>query len=97
MSFIHFILVDNPEDVNEDWDNLISCDYCVHCLYSVGRNEITLLGDNIHDPIEAQIDSFLDGVLFCEGQYFIHYGIMFRENDDEICRKAKEHDWRNVD
>lgn len=99
MNFIHFILVDNPEDLNEEWDSLVSEDYCKHCLYSVKKDKIVFLSDNIHEPIETQIDSFIEGVRFCSQNCSLRKGIMFNKNwrnINEICQKAREEDYRKV-
>jgi len=69
MKFIHAVVFDNTEFARSnyditDWSDLTSEDYTVHCLYSENYEKIIYLEDNIHAPIEKQIESFLEGVKF---------------------------------
>lgn len=67
MKFIHAVIFDTDEFNNgnyntEDWGDLCDGDYVVHCLYSVDSEEILIHEDNTHQPVEAMIESFIDGV-----------------------------------
>ena len=71
MKFIHAVVFENTEfgygkyDVT-NWSDLTNADYTVHCLYSEDREKIIYLEDNIHAPIEKQIESFLEGVAYTD-------------------------------
>ena len=69
MKFIHAVVYTQDEMKYGDydtgsWDNLNNGDYIVHCLYSVDNEQVIILEDNCHAPVENMIDSFLDGVIF---------------------------------
>jgi hypothetical protein len=66
MKFIHAIVLTNTQVRNEyydlgDWDDLNNGDYVVHCLYSVDNEDVVILDDNTHEPVETMIDMFLEG------------------------------------
>ena len=70
MKFIHAVIFDVDEFNNsnyntEDWGDLCDGDYVVHCLYSIDNEEILIHEDNTHQPVEAMIENFLQGVEFC--------------------------------
>ena len=71
MKFIHAIVFDKGEydelrDFGiEGWDDLKSGDYIVHALYSIDNKEVLILDDNTHQPVEAMIEKFLEGIEFC--------------------------------
>ena len=67
MKFIHAVIFDVDEFNNGNydtgnWRGLTSGDYVVHCLYCVDTEDIVILEDNCHAPVENMIDSFIDGV-----------------------------------
>ena len=67
MKFIHAVIFDTDEFNNghyntEDWRDLCDGDYVVHCLYCEDSEEILVHEDNTHQPVEAMIESFVNGV-----------------------------------
>ena len=88
MKFIHAIVLNYDEYVNgnyntTDWDDLASGDYVVHALYSVDNREVLMLNDNCHSAIEANIESFLEGVEFCGHDAIVDRAcvLMYRDED----------------
>ena len=68
MTFIHAVVLDNPvADEDKKWWNLTSGDYIVHGLYNVGREQLIVLNDNTHSPIEDIIEAFIQGVEYQGG------------------------------
>ena len=66
MKFIHAVVFDKDEFNNGlydtgSWDNLTEGDYVVHCLYDVDNEFIIIHEDNCHAPVEAMIETFLEG------------------------------------
>ena len=73
MKFIHAVIFDIGEykELREygvdftHWGDLTNGDYVVHCLYSIDDERIIIHEDNTHAPVEATIETFLEGVEFC--------------------------------
>ena len=67
-NFIHGIVftAEEYEDYkNEKYFSNCACgDYIVHALVNADTQEIIIRDDNIHQPIEEQIESFLAGVTY---------------------------------
>ena len=69
MKFIHAVVFDKTDFENSNyntssWDDLTSADYTVHCLYNVDNEDIVIIEDNMHTPVETMIENFLDGVRY---------------------------------
>ena len=67
MKFIHAIVMDTDEfNALEEhtWDYLSDGDYIVHCLYSIDNEEVLILEDNTHQPVEIMIENFYEGIEF---------------------------------
>ena len=82
MKFIHAIVMDTDEfNALEEhtWDYLSDGDYIVHCLYSVDNEHIIFLEDNTHQPIETQIETFLEGVRYRDA---VNVGGLMVDNSD---------------
>ena len=70
MKFIHAIVMDTEEVKNckedglklDTWSDLNYGDYIVHCLYCVDKEEIIIIEDNTHEPVETIIYEFLSGI-----------------------------------
>ena len=70
MKFIHAVVFDKTEYDNlreygvdfENWDDITEGDYIVHCLYDVENEKILIHEDNTHQPVEAIIEAFLEGI-----------------------------------
>lgn len=90
MKFIHAVVFDKDEFENgnyntNDWDDLTDGDYIVHCLYSVDNEDIIILNDNCHQPVEPMIDQFLDGVRYVS---CVNVGGLIIDNSDVEVIKA---------
>ena len=89
MKFIHAVVYTQDEMKYGDydtgsWDNLNNGDYIVHCLYSVDNEQVIILEDNCHAPVENMIESFLDGVIFANSTNV--GGIMIPNEEVEIAK-----------
>lgn len=87
MKFIHAVIFDVDEFNNgnyntEDWGDLCDGDYVVHCLYSVDNEEVIVLEDNCHAPVENIIDNFIDGVIYAKSTNV--GGIMISNEEVEV-------------
>lgn len=87
MKFIHAVVFDVDEFNNgnyntEDWGDLCSGDYVVHCLYSVDNEEILVLEDNIHESVEVLIKAFLAGIEYANSTNV--GGIMISNEEVEV-------------
>lgn len=51
------------------WNILTSTDYMVHCLFDVTAEKLIYLNDNIHCNIEENINSFLEGFKYANGEF----------------------------
>ena len=86
MRFIHAIVLDKSEydELKEygmdEWDDLCSGDYIVHCLYSIDNQEILIHEDNTHQPVEVMIDNFFDGIEFCGRDVVVAKAIVIVDN-----------------
>lgn len=90
MKFIHAVIFDKDEFENgnynsNDWDELTNGDYIVHCLYNAENENIIILNDNCHQPVEIMIDRFLDGVRYASS---VNVGGLIIDNSDVEVIKA---------
>ena len=97
MKFIHAVVYTQNEMKYGDydtgsWDDLNNGDYVVHCLYSIDNKEILIHEDNIHQPVEAMIENFLQGIEFCghdaivtNALVVVDNGLSYNEEAVELC------------
>ena len=90
MRFIHAVVFNKDEFENGfydtgNWGDLTDGDYVVHCLYCVDNQDIIILEDNTHQPVEAMIESFLDGVRYAGS---INVGGLIIDNGEVKVTKA---------
>ena len=79
MKFIHAVVFDRNEFDNLrehgidlcNWDDLCDGDYVVHCLYDADTEKVLIHEDNTHQPVEAMIENFLDGVRYANNEKVI--------------------------
>lgn len=86
MKFIHAVVFDKSEydELKEygmdNWDDICSGDYIVHCLYSIDNQKILIHEDNTHQPVEAMISNFFDGIKFCGNDVVVTKAIVIVDN-----------------
>jgi hypothetical protein len=76
MKFIHAVVFgkDEFEQSNYNtqyWGDLTDGDYVVHCLYNVDNEQIIILEDNCHMPVEDMIESFIEGVEYAGAEAYV--------------------------
>ena len=92
MKFIHAVVYDKTEYDNlreygvdfESWDDLTEGDYIVHCLYDVENEQILIHEDNTHQPVEAMIENFLDGIKYANSTNV--GGLMIPNEEIEVAK-----------
>ena len=85
MKFIHAVIFDVDEFNNglyntEDWGSLTDGDYIVHCLFCETTEDLIVLEDNTHAPVEQIISSFLDGVRYVYDEVIVTKALVFVDN-----------------
>ena len=85
MKFIHAVIFDVDEFNNglyntEDWGDLTDGDYVVHCLFCETTEDLIVLEDNIHAPVEQTISSFLDGVRYVYDEVIVKKAYIIVDN-----------------
>lgn len=90
MKFIHAVVLDKSEydELKEygmdNWDDICSGDYIVHCLYSIDNQKILIHEDNTHQPVETMIENFLDGIEY--GNSINVGGLMIPNEANEVTK-----------
>lgn len=85
MEFIHAVVFSvnefNIGNYNtDDWDDLCNGDYVVHGLFCKDNENLILLEDNTHAPVEQIISSFLDGVRFVHDEVIVKKAFIVVDN-----------------
>ena len=93
MKFIHAVIFDVDEFNNgnyntEDWGDLCDGDYIVHCLFCETTEDIIMLEDNTHAPVEQMISSFLDGVRYVYDEVEVKKAFIVVDNGLSYDREA---------
>lgn len=63
------------EILNSDFYDLACGDYIDHILIDKKNQKIIYQNDNIHEPIEAQIDSFIEGLCYSGAKVKLDGGV----------------------
>lgn len=69
----HMVVIEESEKETYDfeqtniWDDVTSGDYVVHGLYIRNLDSMPILDDNIHSPVETEIEYFLKGYMAAAG------------------------------
>ena len=88
MKFIHAVIFDVDEYNElkeygvdfENWDDITQGDYIVHCLFCEDTEDLIVLEDNTHAPVEQIISSFLDGVRFIYDEVIVKKAYIVVDN-----------------
>lgn len=89
MKFIHAVVFDEDEIKNNNydtgnWDDLTNGDYIVHCLYDVDNENVIIINDNCHIPVETMIETFINGVKY--GHSTNIGGLMIETEEIEVIK-----------
>ena len=88
MKFIHAVVYDRTEFNElkeygvdfENWDDITEGDYIVHCLFCETTEDLIVLEDNTHAPVEQIISSFLDGVRYIYDEVIVKKAYIVVDN-----------------
>ena len=72
--------ITEEEIKNTEFTDLTFGDYITHILIDEDKQTIILYGDNIHNPIEAEIESFVDGLRYAGIEIEVRHGVFFAED-----------------
>ena len=101
MKFIHAVVLTEEEVKNGyydtgDWGNLTDGDYVVHCLYSVDNEEVVILEDNTHAPVEEYIENFIEGVEYTGAEAYVDKAfVVMNSKEDPYCVEDVEAHFKN--
>ena len=101
MKFIHAVILEKDEyktlkaegqDLT-DWGVLCDGDYVVHALYDCEKQCVVICDDDTHNPITAEIKTFIQGVRYCGNKVEVvkAYVVMNEKEDSYSYKQVCEH------
>lgn len=93
--FIHAIIftTEEWEDFGKDivdWDDADCADYVVHMFYDLDNEKIIYYHDNTHEPINLEVDCYIEGIESCGFNVYADKQICLVDTQEPYCCSFEE-------